>query len=78
MSALGTWLRRWQPLAIHGAMLAGAKPEAVVGALGSSFEVAFERWYEWASRMLVTDRLASDDMGSSRSPVRTAPAMPYP
>jgi hypothetical protein len=31
-----------------------------------------------ASRMLVTDELASDDMGSSRSPVRTAPAMPYP
>jgi len=31
-----------------------------------------------ASRMLVTDELASDDMGSFRSPVRTAPAMPYP
>ncbi|HEX6525265.1 MAG TPA: hypothetical protein VF070_35450 [Streptosporangiaceae bacterium] len=23
MSALGTWLRRWQPIAIHSAMLAG-------------------------------------------------------
>src|ERR1700722_6231258 len=31
MSALGRWLRLWQPLAIHGAMLAGASPEAVVG-----------------------------------------------
>jgi hypothetical protein len=30
-----------------------------------------------ASRMLITDELASDDMGSSRSPVRTAPTMPY-
>ena len=29
MSALGSWLRRWQPVAIHGAMLAGARPEAV-------------------------------------------------
>src|SRR5260370_31243988 len=47
MSALGTWLQRWQPIAIHGAMLAGAKPEAVAGALGNSLEVAFERWHEW-------------------------------
>ena len=50
MSALGTWLQRWQPIAIHGAMLAGAKPEAVAGALGNSLEVAFERWREWAMR----------------------------
>ena len=26
MSALGKWLRRWQPIAIHGAVLAGARP----------------------------------------------------
>ena len=50
MSALATWLRRWQPVAIHGAMLAGARPEAVAGALGNSLQVAFERWHEWASR----------------------------
>jgi hypothetical protein len=50
MSALATWLRRWQPIAIHGAMLAGAKPEAVAGALGNSLQVAFERWHEWASQ----------------------------
>lgn len=50
MSALGTWLRRWQPIAIHGAILAGARPEAVAGALGESLEVAFERWHEWAVR----------------------------
>jgi hypothetical protein len=48
MSALGTWLRRWQPIAIHGAMLAGAKPEAVAGALGNSLQVAFARWHGWA------------------------------
>jgi hypothetical protein len=46
MSALGAWLSRWQPMAIHGAMLAGANPEAVAGALGSSLDVAFERWHE--------------------------------
>jgi len=50
MSALAKWLQRWQPIAIHGAMLAGAKPEAVAGALGNSLQVAFDRWHEWASR----------------------------
>jgi hypothetical protein len=50
MSALATWLHRWQPVAIHGAMLAGARPEAVMGAMGTSMEVAFERWHEWALR----------------------------
>jgi hypothetical protein len=48
MSALGKWLRRWQPIAIHSAMLAGARPEAVAGALGNSLQVAFDRWHEWA------------------------------
>jgi hypothetical protein len=48
MSALGKWLRLWQPLAIHGAMLAGARPEAVAGALGNSLQVAYERWHSWA------------------------------
>lgn len=48
MSALDAWLRRWQPIAIHSAMLAGARPEAVAGALGNSLDVAFRRWHEWA------------------------------
>ena len=50
MSALAAWLRRWQPLAIHGAILAGARPEAVAGALGETVEVTFTRWSEWAIR----------------------------
>ncbi len=50
MSALAMWLRRWLPLAIHGAILAGARPEAVAGALGESIEVALEWWQEWALR----------------------------
>ena len=37
MSALAAWLRRWQPLAIHGAMLAGAKPEAVPAHWATAF-----------------------------------------
>ncbi len=47
-SALGKWLRLWQPMAIHSAMLAGARPEAIAGALGNSLQVALDRWYEWA------------------------------
>ena len=50
MSALGSWLHRWQPIAIHGAMLAGAKPEAVAGALGANLQAAFQQWHEWAVR----------------------------
>ena len=48
MSGLAARLRHWQPIAIHGAILAGARPEAVAGALGDSVRVAFERWREWA------------------------------
>jgi hypothetical protein len=50
MSALAAWLRRWQPVAIHSAMLAGARPEAVAGALGESVELTFDRWHDWALR----------------------------
>jgi hypothetical protein len=49
MSALAELLTRWQPVAIHSAMLAGARMEAVAGALGNSLQVAFDRWHEWAS-----------------------------
>jgi hypothetical protein len=50
MSALAKWLTRWQPIAIHSAVLAGAGMEAIAGALGNSFEVAYKRWHEWAAR----------------------------
>lgn len=50
MSALGKWLRRWQPIAIHSAMLAGARPEAIEAALGNNLQVAYDRWHEWALR----------------------------
>jgi hypothetical protein len=50
MSALAKWLHNWQPMAIHGAMRAGARPEAVTAALGSSLQDAYEQWREWAER----------------------------
>jgi hypothetical protein len=57
MSALVTWLDRWQPIAIHSAVLAGARMEAIAGAFGNSLQVAFDRWHEWAShqREFLTD-----------------------
>jgi hypothetical protein len=50
MSALAKWLTRWQPIAIHSAVLAGARMEAIAGALGDSLLVAFDHWHEWATR----------------------------
>jgi len=50
MSALATWLLRWQPVAIHSAVLAGARPEAVAAALGDSVPATFDRWHGWALR----------------------------
>jgi hypothetical protein len=61
MSALATWLRRWQPIAIHGAIIAGARPEAVAGALGDTVEAAFERWNEWA--LVQRDFIVGDKLG---------------
>jgi hypothetical protein len=48
MSALAAWMWRWQPIAIHSAILAGARPEAVAGAFGDTVDVTFARWHEWA------------------------------
>lgn len=50
MSALGKWLHHWQPVAIHGAMRAGARPEAIASALGGDLQDAYEQWCEWAER----------------------------
>jgi len=49
MSALAAWLGRWQPIHIHGALLAGARPEDVAAALGKGLDDAFRDWHEWAS-----------------------------
>jgi hypothetical protein len=61
MSALATWLRRWQPMAIHGAMMAGARPEAVAGALGETVQATFDRWNEWA--LVQRDFITGDKLG---------------
>jgi hypothetical protein len=51
MSALATLLRRWQPIAVHSAILADARPEAVAGTLGDTAEAAYDLWPERALRL---------------------------
>jgi hypothetical protein len=63
MSALAVWLRRWQPVAIHGAILAGACPETVAGALGDSPQATYDCWHRWASRQ--RDFIVKDAPGIS-------------
>jgi hypothetical protein len=64
MSALAKWLARWQPIAIHSAVLAGARMEAIAGALGSSLQEAYDRWHEWAARQ--RDFIISDKPGITK------------
>jgi len=48
MAALGQWLTRWLPIAIHGAMKADAEPAAVARACGLDVDAAYQRWNDWA------------------------------
>jgi hypothetical protein len=48
MAALGWWLTRWLPIAIHSAMKAGAEPAAMARACGLDVDAAFKHWNEWA------------------------------
>jgi hypothetical protein len=46
MSALAKWLQRWQPIAIHSAVLAGARMEGITGALENGKPGITEEEYE--------------------------------
>jgi hypothetical protein len=48
MSVLDMKLCEWRPMAIHGAIRAGARPESIALAVGSSLQDAYELWREWA------------------------------
>jgi hypothetical protein len=58
MAASAERPKRWQHIAIHSAVLAGARMEAIEGALGSGLREASDRRHEWASRQrgLILDR----------------------
>jgi ANTAR domain len=54
-SALAKWLQRWQPIAIHSAVLAGARMESITGALGNSMQVAVVRCHRNQGRHICGD-----------------------
>lgn len=47
MTVSAQWLTRWQPIAIHRAILAGATSQQVCSAVGASMPDVFERWLGW-------------------------------
>lgn len=49
MAALAAWLRRWLPIHIHSALLAGERPSDVAAATGTCVDETFHQWQEWAS-----------------------------
>jgi hypothetical protein len=50
MCALGTWLRRWLPLSVHRAAVAGAGLAEVTAAAGLDVDQVHRLWTQWADR----------------------------
>jgi hypothetical protein len=48
MTVAAEWLTRWQPIAVHRAILAGATPAQVADAAGIGVRDVYERWQKWA------------------------------
>src|SRR2546429_4133290 len=47
-AAVVAWWSRWQPIAMHRALLAGASLAEVAAAAGTTEAEAYNRWNEWA------------------------------
>jgi hypothetical protein len=59
MTVAAQWLTRWQPIAIHRAILAGAAPAQVCEAAGATLPEVFDRWQQWAEvqrHLMIGDR----------------------
>ncbi len=48
MTVAAEWLTRWQPISMHRALLAGATPDQVADAAGTSMRGVYEQWKQWA------------------------------
>ena len=48
MTVAAEWLTRWQPISMHRALLAGATPDQVAEAAGTSVRGMYEQWKQWA------------------------------
>ncbi len=59
MTMAAEWLTRWQPISLHRALLAGATPDQVAEAAGTSVRAMYEQWKQWADgprRSLIAGR----------------------
>lgn len=52
MSALASWVTRWQANSAHQALRGGASLRQVADAIGCTPEQAAETWREWAARQV--------------------------
>lgn len=62
-AAVVAWWSRWQPIAMHRALAAGAGLAEVAAAAGTTKTEAYERWSRWANeqtQLMVGDRPAVD------------------
>lgn len=77
MAVSARWLTRWQPIAMHAALLAGATPAQVAEAAGLSVRDVYERWQEWADlqrRFTIGDRLGVSEVAYATVLTRFAEA----
>jgi hypothetical protein len=70
-AAAVAWWTRWQPIAIHRALLAGASLGNVAAAIGTDESEAYQRWDAWAerqARFVVCDRpgVKAEDVAAIR------------
>ncbi len=62
-AAVVAWWSRWQPIAMHRALAAGASLAEVAAATGTTEAEAYQRWNEWAeqqAQLVVGGRVGVD------------------
>jgi hypothetical protein len=77
MTVAAHWLTRWQPIAIHRAILAGATPAQVCAAAGASLPEVFDRWQRWAEvqcHLMISGRPSVSEEANIRVLTRFADA----
>ena len=67
MTVAAEWLTRWQPISMHRALLAGATPEQVADAAGTSVSGVYEQWQQWTDEQGKTTNRAPDPPGNAIS-----------
>jgi len=77
MTVAAEWLTRWQPISMHRALLAGATPDQVAKAAGTSVRRMYEQWKQWADgqrHLLIAGRPGVTQEAYQTIQARLAPA----